>query len=139
MDCPFCIIDPEINSLIYTSEHALVVLSNPRLMLGHLLVIPKNHVEKISELSNEEQKDLFDTTVDFQEKILSSISSGCDIRQNYRPFQKQGNIKVNHLHIHLLPRNSFDELYKECQKFETDIFQRPSQEEMSNIKKLLLD
>lgn len=91
-------------------------------MPGHLLVIPKRHVEKISELNEEERKELFDTVIEFQEKIISKIAKGCDINQHYRPFQTQDKLKVNHLHIHILPRESKDELYQKSQKFEKDIF-----------------
>ena len=45
------------------------MFSNPRLMEGHLLVIPKRHVEKLSELNEEERKELFDTVIEYQEKI----------------------------------------------------------------------
>jgi len=114
-----------------------VTLSNPRLMKGHLLVIPKRHVEKISELSDEERSALLDLVIKFQELIIAKLAPGCDIRQNYRPFQKQGRIKVTHLHIHLLPRNLKDELYEGCQKYETEIFTVLSTKEESEIANLL--
>lgn len=137
MDCPFCTINPERNVQVHDGKHVSVVFSNPRLMPGHLLVIPKRHVEKISELNHEERSELFDTTIAFQEKVLSRIAKGCDIRQHYRPFQKQEDIKVNHLHVHLLPRELFDELYEKSQKFETEIFKRPDEKEMTEITKIL--
>jgi diadenosine tetraphosphate (Ap4A) HIT family hydrolase len=91
-------------------------------MPGHLLIVPKRHVEKLFELNEEEQKELFETIIEFQEKILSKIASSCVIRINYRPFQKQYNVKVNHLPIHLCPRELFDELYEKCQIFEKGYF-----------------
>jgi len=102
-------------------------------MPGHLLVIPKRHVEKPSELNEQERAELFETVIEFQEKILNKISSGCDIKQNYRPFQKQNRLKVNHLHFHLQPRELFDELYKKCQIFQKDIFKDLSQQELSEM------
>jgi len=39
-------------------------------MPGNLLVIPKRHVEKISDLNEEEQQELFKTIIEFQEKFL---------------------------------------------------------------------
>ena len=50
------------------------------------------------------------------------MTKGCDIKQNYRPFQKQTKLKVNHLHIHLQPRELFDNLYEKSQIFEKEIF-----------------
>ena len=135
MDCPFCNI--EKNRILTERKFTRVIFSNPRLMPGHLLVIPKRHVEKLSELSKEEQQELFKTTIEFQEKILAKIASGCDIRINYRPFQKQDDLKVNHLHIHLQPRELFDELYQKCQIFERDVFEDLKLEELEKIHKIL--
>jgi len=99
-------------------------------------VIPKRHVEKISELTSDEKKEIFDLLVEFQEKLLKRFS-GCDIRQNYRPFQKDGNIKVSHLHFHLQPREFKDELYDKCQKYETEMFKVLPEEEHTLILKWL--
>lgn len=35
---------------------------------------------------------------------------------------KQGKLKVDHLHFHLLPRTFQDDLYERSMKYETDIF-----------------
>jgi len=136
MDCPFCNIDKEKNRIIKEGKYVYVVLSNPRLVDGHLLIVPKRHMEKPSELKEEEKKELLDTAIEFQEKILSKFSSGCDIRQNCRPFQKQSQLKVNHVHFHLLPREFKDELYQKCQIFETEIFRMLTEEEKEKFAKL---
>jgi len=137
MDCPFCNINKEKTRIIKEGKNVFVVFSNPRLMKGHLLVIPKRHILKISELDKEEKEELLDTVIEFQEKILQKISSGCDVRQNYRPFQKQTGLKVDHLHIHLLPREFEDELYQKCQINEKRIFSNLEEEEIKRISTLL--
>lgn len=129
MSCPFCEINEKRNKIIWEGKHVFVTLSNPRLMLGHTLVIPKRHVEKLSELYKEEKEELFETAIKFQERVLSKISSGCDIRVHYRPFQKQNNLKVNHLHLHIRPRELEDNLYQKSQIFEKEIFTELSDEE----------
>ncbi len=135
MDCPFCNINSEKTRILKDGELVRVIFSNPRLMPGHLLVVPKRHVEKISDLNENEKQELFKTIIEFQEKILSKIASGCDIRQHYRPFQKQDRLKVNHLHFHLCPRELFDELYEKCQIFEKDVFKDLSPEELDKMLK----
>jgi diadenosine tetraphosphate (Ap4A) HIT family hydrolase len=137
MECPFCNIDKDKTRIIKEGKHVFVIFSNPRLMEGHLLVIPKRHVIKLSELDEEERKELFDTVIEFQEKILEKIASGCDIRQHCRPFQPQDNLKLDHLHIHLHPREFKDGLYKDCQIYEKDIFKDLTVEEINKISKLL--
>ena len=135
--CPFCELNADKNKILHEGKNVFVTLSNPRLVPGHVLVIPKRHVEKISDLREDEKKELFDTAVQFQEKVLLKFSSGCDIRQNYRPFQKQDKIKVDHLHIHLLPRGFKDELYQKCQIYETSIFTPLTNEERIKFETLL--
>ncbi len=137
MNCPFCNINKKKTRIIKDNDSCYVCFSDPRMMEGHLLVIPKRHVEKLSELNEDERRELFNLVVEYQEKILKNIAKGCDIRQNYRPFQKQDNLKVNHLHVHLQPREFEDELYGRSQIFEKDIFKPLVQEEINKISKLL--
>lgn len=108
-------------------------MSNPKLMPGHLLVIPKRHVEKLSELKQEEKKELIALVIKYQELVLAKMAAGCDIRQNHRPFIKEGHIKVNHLHIHLLPRKLDDELHKKSMIYEKEIFKDLTPEEIEDV------
>jgi len=137
-DCPFCeIIRGESSERILTKgEYVFTVLSNPRLVPGHLLVIPKRHIEKPSELTAVERKELLETVIAFQEKILQQVASGCDIRQNCRPFLPQSRLKINHLHFHLLPREFEDDLYSKCMVHERAIFQDLPQEEEARFGSL---
>jgi histidine triad (HIT) family protein len=136
MECPFCNINKEKTRIIKQTNDVFVCFSNPSLMKGHLLVVPKRHVEKLSELTQKERKEVFNTVIEFQDKITSKISSGCDIKQNYRPFQKQSELKVHHLHIHLQPRELEDILYKKSQIFETEIFKELSEDEIRDLSEL---
>ena len=136
MNCRFCNINPQKTQILKEGKFVRVIFSNPRLMPGHLLIVPKRHVCKFSELNKEEQQELWQTIIEFQKKILKRVSSGCDIRQNCRPFQKSSKLKVNHLHVHLQPREIFDELYKKCQIFETDMFKELSSKELKKFLKI---
>lgn len=137
MNCPFCdIIQTDRERIIRETPTTFVILSNPRLVPGHLLVIPKRHTEKISELEDPERQELFDGIVEMQKKILS-FSAGCDVRQNYRPFLPQDNLKVNHVHFHLIPREFEDDIYTKVQKFERELFQPLLEEERNKFFELL--
>jgi diadenosine tetraphosphate (Ap4A) HIT family hydrolase len=133
--CPFCDIDKEKTKIICSKRLTMVVLSNPRMVPGHLLVIPKRHIEKLSELSEDEKNELFETIIEFQEKILSKVSVGCDVRQNYRPFLKQSTLKVDHVHIHLIPRKFDDKIYRNSQNCEKDLFKKLDEKEIKKRKK----
>jgi len=102
-------------------------------MPGHTLVIPKRHVEKPSELTHEERKEIFDTTLELQDIILKNLSSGCDISQHCRPFLPESRLKVNHVHFHLKPREFKDEFYQKCMAKEAELFKDLDHEEAKRI------
>jgi len=138
MECRFCNLEEKEKSrVLAVREHCVVIFSDPRLMEGHLLVIPKRHVIHLSELDDRERKELFDVTIEFQEKIIASIAPGCDIRQNDRPFLAESAVSVDHVHMHLQPRALEDELYTKSQIYENDIFAPLSGEEVEKVRDLL--
>lgn len=111
MSCRFCEIDPRRTVILEEKEHCLVIFANPRLVPGHLLVIPKRHIEFPADMTDDERADVFATVLEYQSKMLSGFSSGCDIRQNCRPFLPEGRIKVDHVHYHILPREMNDPIH----------------------------
>ena len=141
MDCRFCkIIDQNSGrTILRQTDCCVVILSNPRLMPGHLLVIPKRHVEKLNELTKEERDDLFDQVARLQEKIVQTIAAGCDICQHFRPFVPENPFKVSHLHVHLRPRSLNDELYEKVQIHEREIFRETDEADFEKYKKIFGD
>jgi len=127
--CPFCIIDQDRTTIIGDYPWSRAILSNPRLAPGHLLLIPKRHVELLSQLDEKELQELVSLIISYQQKIVCGLTPGCDLRQNYHPFEPQGEVKVDHLHVHLIPRSLDDKLYTDAQMYEEDLFQTvPAQE-----------
>lgn len=135
-ECPFCRINKERNRIIDETENTLTILSNPCLMKGHCLVIPKKHVERLSELDSGERKELLDQVIKMEEILLKKFP-GCDIRQNYKPFIEEFKLKVDHLHVHLLPREFEDELYKRVEKYHPEVFSDLSSEELDSVSKMI--
>jgi ATP adenylyltransferase len=137
-DCRFC--GPHFDKnqqILQESEHAWVIFSNPRLMKGHLLVIPKRHVERPWELTDAELMETFEHIRELQKKLSETLGTGCDLRQHYRPFMSEGRIKVNHMHFHLLPRTLRDDLYERSMKYETNIFSELSEAEVEEMRSVL--
>ncbi len=138
MNCPFSeIITQKQERILRKSRYTFTVLSSPRLMPGHLLIIPKRHVQKFTELNEKEREDLFDEAIRLEEIILTKFASGCDLSQHYRPFVKQSRLKIDHLHIHLRPREFKDDLYKKVQKHETAMFTDLKPAEFNKFRKIL--
>lgn len=135
-NCPFC--DPA-ERVLKENDHAQVILSNPRKVPGHFLVIPKRHVEKPWQLTPEELQDIFALIFEIEQKIVGKLGDGCDIRQNYRPFMKQSQLKVDHVHFHVIPRYLEDYIYSVSEKYETELFAELDDVERTEVSKLLED
>ncbi len=132
--CPFC--TPK-ERVLKENKLARVVLSNPRKVPGHFLVLPKRHVEKPWELTNDELTSIFELIFFIEKKIIGKLGDGCDIKQNYRPFMPQSRLKVDHVHFHVYPRSLYDYLYKVSEIYETDLFADLDDAERDAVSKLL--
>lgn len=137
--CGFCNLTPTRNKVIYDGKTVFVIPSNPRLVVGHLLVIPKRHIEKPSELTAEERTEIFDTVLKYQEKILAKVDQGCDIQENYRPFVEQSETKVDHIHFHLIPRDLNDNIMETYEQFKRGVWQMISKEEVGKTAEIFKD
>lgn len=133
-NCPFC--DPK-DRVLKESDNAFVLLSNPRKVPGHFLVIPRRHIEQPWELSHEEINDVFELIKLVEQRIVGKLGDGCDIRQNYRPFVKQSRVKVDHVHFHVIPRSFEDYIYAVSEKFEDDLWAELDGVERKEVSKLL--
>ena len=137
-DCPFCTKVKE-HGILKEGKYMYVIFSNPRLMPGHLLVIPKRHVQRLSQLDEEERKELIDFVIEFEEKILEKLSSGCDIRQNYKSYVENSRTHVNHLHFHLHPRDLNDEMHQVLDPRQKPLYRDLSEDEKENMFKLFAE
>ncbi len=133
-NCPFC--HPK-DRILKENDTAIVLLSNPRKVPGHFLVIPKRHIEEPWHLTAAELQDIFKLIFLVEQRVLGKLGTGVDIRQNYRPFMKQGRLKVDHVHFHVYPRSDEDYLYKVSEQYETDLFADLDDLERKEVEKLL--
>lgn len=134
MECPFC--NPK-SRVLKENEHAQLVLSNPRKVPGHFLVFPKRHIEQPWELTPEELQDVFELIFYVEQKILGKLGDGVDIRNNFRPFKRQDQLKINHVLFHVIPRSKDDYIYSVSEKFEKDLFAELDELERKEVIKLL--
>lgn len=132
--CPFC--QPK-ERVLKENELAQVVLSDPRKVPGHFLVMPKRHVEKPWELTNDELVNIFELIFFVEKKLIGTLGDGADIKQNYRPFQPQSRLKADHIVFHVYPRSLHDYLYKVSEIYETDLFADLDDGERAAVSKLL--
>ena len=136
MNCVFCGIKNE--RIVRETENIITILSDPYLMEWHSLVIPRTHVERLSELPQKVRYELVDEAMNVQELLMQRLQSpGCDLRQNYRPFLPNSKFKVGHLHLHVIPRFPEDELYQKSMIHERDVFMDLTPELYKSLMKKL--
>jgi diadenosine tetraphosphate (Ap4A) HIT family hydrolase len=72
--CPFCNVkNNERNTILKSAKHSIVLMSNMRKVPGQVLVIPKRHIERFSELTTEERSEVFDLVAEAEKKIIKKF------------------------------------------------------------------
>ena len=106
MDCIFCNIAKKVipSRIIAETNSSIAFLDVLPLSRGHTLVIPKLHYEKVQDMSEVDNTDLFNTVQVVISKVdkltgstLLAIHNGKDSGQ-----------AIPHVHVHLIPRPSSD-------------------------------
>jgi diadenosine tetraphosphate (Ap4A) HIT family hydrolase len=132
--CPFC--NP-FEPIAKENELAKVVLSDPHKVPGHVLVMPKRHVEKLEELKPEELIAIFELISFVGQRFIGNLGEGFDIRQSYRPYLKQDKLKLNHVTFHILPRSMDDYLHQVSGHYEDGLYAELDDTEREAVAKLL--
>lgn len=106
MDCIFCkIIAKEIPcKVLGETKSSISFLDAFPLAKGHVLVIPKNHHQKIQDMSSDENADLFLLA----HKMISKVDSLTGATLVAVHNGKEAGQEVPHVHVHLVPRSSDD-------------------------------
>jgi diadenosine tetraphosphate (Ap4A) HIT family hydrolase len=133
-ECPFCKMGTRV---LKSNQLAQAFLSNPHKTPGHFLVTPKRHVEKPWELTEEEVLRIFDLVNIIEQKLVGGVCDGCDIRQNYRPFLKQGKTKIDHIHYHIIPRTNEDHVFQVSEIHDNELWEDLTQAEKDKFNKLI--
>lgn len=107
-DCIFCkIADGEINAeVLFENDYAVAFLDANPLVDGHTVVIPKQHVERFSGLTEEAATGVFAVVQEVNNAILSGLGAdGTNIGLNDGEAAGQA---IPHTHVHVIPRRSGD-------------------------------
>lgn len=137
MDCIFCkILNKEIPAhTVYEDEFVLVFLDITHGTKGHTLIIPKQHVKNVYELTDEMAENIFRVIPKISRALKAAFHPiGINIiSNNKKPLQS-----VFHFHIHLVPRYENDGMelstINNFGKFSEDYFSGLVKEIKENIK-----
>lgn len=110
-DCPFCEIvnreDPDARE-VYRDEFTVAFFPTEPAILGHTMVIPREHVPDIWHLDDTMAGRLSVTTLRIARAINQSLHpDGLNVIQSNGAAASQS---VMHLHVHLVPRRTDDRI-----------------------------
>ena len=107
MDCIFCkIANKEIPSrIIIETKTSIAFLDAFPVSRGHTLVIPKHHYEKVQDMTDLDNTDLFNTVY----KVISKVDRLTDATLLAVHNGKDSGQEIPHVHVHLIPRHPSDQ------------------------------
>ena len=104
MNCIFCNVvnGKQEAHVIFEDNSHIAIMDKYPIQLGHSLVMPKIHHEKIVDMSNDEVGALFSRVPVVARAILAATGAdGFNIGQNNG---KSANQIIPHVHVHVIPR-----------------------------------
>lgn len=111
MDCLFCKIaaGSEDCARVYQDEHCFAFMDIHPLGQGHVLLIPRQHVEKLDQLPAATRRHLYQV---FDELLAAQRRAGFGIEGSHLIVNdgKASNQHIPHAHLHLIPRKRGDGL-----------------------------
>ena len=128
-DCLFCrIVSGELPAtIVYEDDQSVAFLDHRPLFLGHTLLVPREHVETLGELSSKIVAPYFEAA-----QLLSlAVESAMDAEGTFVAMNNRVSQSVPHLHVHVVPRRRKDGLkgfFWPRTKYKDD-------EEMEEVKK----
>ena len=123
MTCTFCqIANDEIPAhIVYRDEEVVAFLDRAPLLPGHVLVMPKKHVETLDDLPD----GLLAPVLGAVRRTSIAVQRGLRAEGSFVATNTRVSQSVPHLHIHVVPRNKGDGLFStrliwQRKKYEND-------------------
>jgi len=107
-NCLFCrIVSGELPAtVVYEDENSLAFLDHRPLFHGHTLLVPREHVETLSDLPTELVGPYFEAV----QLLTRAVQSALDAEGTFVAMNNRVSQSVPHLHVHVVPRRRKDGL-----------------------------
>jgi histidine triad (HIT) family protein len=107
--CVFCdIIAGAVSAhVVFEDADTMAFLDRAPLMPGHVLVVPRTHMETLGELPPPQVGPLFETV----QRIATAVESGMRADGTFLAINIRISQSVPHLHVHIVPRRKGDGLF----------------------------
>jgi histidine triad (HIT) family protein len=107
-DCVFCeiVAGTRPAHIVFEDETALGFLDSRPLFKGHTLIVPREHIETLSDLP----ADLLGPFFAHAQRMARVMETGLDAAGSFVALNNKISQSVPHLHVHVVPRNRKDGL-----------------------------
>ena len=107
-NCLFCrIVSGELPAtIVYEDDNSVAFLDHRPLFPGHTLLVPREHVETLGELS----KDLIAPFFEAAQLLSRVVESAMEAEGTFVAMNNRVSQSVPHLHVHVVPRRKKDGL-----------------------------
>jgi histidine triad (HIT) family protein len=134
MGCPFCaIVQGNAPAFTVLEDHCSIAFLDDRpLFPGHCLLIPKQHIETLADLSVSQVGPLFEKA----QLLARAMETGLGAEGSFVAMNNRVSQSVPHLHIHVVPRRKKDGLkgfFWPRTKYESEDAMRAIQEKLRAV------
>jgi histidine triad (HIT) family protein len=107
-DCPFCslVAAPERTHVVLDDPAALAFLDRRPVFPGHVLVVPRDHVETLGDLPADRVGAFFRCV----QRVTCAVEDGMAAAGTFVAINNKVSQSVPHLHVHVVPRRPKDGL-----------------------------
>ncbi len=107
--CVFCdIIAGTVPAyVVYEDSQCMAFLDRAPLMAGHVLVVPRQHVETLGDLPRDQVGPYFETV----QRLAQAVEHGMNADGTFVAINIRISQSVPHLHVHIVPRRKNDGLF----------------------------
>ena len=107
-NCLFCrIVSGEVPAtVVYVDPNAIAFLDHRPLFHGHMLLVPRDHVETLVDLPSKLIGPLFTAA----QSLANAVQHAMDAEGTFVAMNNRVSQSVPHLHIHIVPRRKKDGL-----------------------------
>lgn len=108
IECSFCdvIAGSEHATVVHETAHTSAFLDRRPLRHGHILVVPKHHVETLGDLPTEQVPILFSVV----RLLMMAVEKAVEAHGTFIAINNRVSQSVPHLHVHVVPRRHKDGL-----------------------------
>ena len=92
--------------VVAQTDHTVAFLDRSPVFFGHTLVVPREHLETLSDLPSELLRPLFAEV----QRISRAVEAGLGAAGSFVAMNNRVSQSVAHFHVHVVPRNRKDGL-----------------------------